>query len=255
MNVTCKTDNWFPFQIREQCRELVLTDFQIKQLMDRLLEDVEMGLRKDTHLKSIVKCFVTYVQDLPNGKGKTVINYHTGNLFYVGYIFKMLFFLFSREREIFGSWSWWDKFQSPDYRIGGGKLFHAVQNICNSAKYHAWDWHSSKLKYILGRNWCSISGCGEANTRFNLQLFDHIAECLASFMKEHKVGGERLPLGFTFSFPCTQKGLTKGILERWTKGFNCSGVVGEDVVQMLKDALARRNVSNFFISNMFSGYV
>lgn len=75
------------------------------------------------------------------------------------------------------------------------------------------------------------------------QLFDHIAECLANFMKEHNVGEERLPLGFTFSFPLTQKGLTKGILERWTKGFNCSGCVGEDVVQLLKDALSRRNVS------------
>lgn len=72
------------------------------------------------------------------------------------------------------------------------------------------------------------------------QLFDHIAECLANFMKEHSVYEEKLPLGFTFSFPLTQLGLTKGILARWTKGFNCSGVVGEDVVQLLKDAIARR---------------
>lgn len=53
---------------------------------------------------------------------------------------------------------------------------------------------------------------------------------------------ERLALGFTFSFPLKQMGLTKGILERWTKGFSCSGVVGEDVVQGLKDAIARRGV-------------
>lgn len=55
---------------------------------------------------------------------------------------------------------------------------------------------------------------------------------------------ERLPLGFTFSFPLQQLGLTKGMLARWTKGFNCSGVVGEDVVQLLKDAIARRGVSS-----------
>lgn len=54
---------------------------------------------------------------------------------------------------------------------------------------------------------------------------------------------ERLALGFTFSFPLKQLGLTKGILQRWTKGFSCSGVVGEDVVQGLKDAIARRGVS------------
>jgi hexokinase len=75
------------------------------------------------------------------------------------------------------------------------------------------------------------------------QLFDHIADCLAKFIKDEKITNETLPLGFTFSFPLMQKGLTKGILERWTKGFNCSGVIGNDVVQLLKDAIARRGVS------------
>lgn len=62
-------------------------------------------------------------------------------------------------------------------------------------------------------------------------------------LQEHAVFEERLPLGFTFSFPLVQLGLTKGLLVRWTKGFNCSGVVGEDVVQLLKDSIARRGVS------------
>lgn len=80
-----------------------------------------------------------------------------------------------------------------------------------------------------------------------LKLFDHIAECLANFMKEHKVHKELLPLGFTFSFPLKQVGLTRGLLERWTKGFNCSGVVGEDVVLLLQEAIERRGVSNFTV--------
>lgn len=66
-------------------------------------------------------------------------------------------------------------------------------------------------------------------------------------MKEEKVTKETLPLGFTFSFPLQQKGLTKGLLERWTKGFNCSNVVGNDVVQLLKDAIDRRGVSVYHI--------
>lgn len=73
------------------------------------------------------------------------------------------------------------------------------------------------------------------------QLFDHIADCLANFMKEHKLEHEVLPLGFTFSFPCQQVGLTKGVLIKWTKGFNCEGVVNADVVQLLEEALAKRN--------------
>lgn len=74
------------------------------------------------------------------------------------------------------------------------------------------------------------------------QLFDHIAECLAIFVKEEKVADQKLPLGFTFSFPLSQKGLTIGLLEKWTKGFNCSNVVGNDVVQMLNEAIERRGV-------------
>lgn len=41
-----------------------------------------------------------------------------------------------------------------------------------------------------------------------------------------------------------QLGLTKGMLIRWTKGFNCEGVVGRDVVEMLEEALKRRGVSS-----------
>lgn len=59
----------FSFQIRERCRELVFTDTQNREIMKRLLDDLNKGLGKKTHPSSIVKCFVTYVQDLPNGTG------------------------------------------------------------------------------------------------------------------------------------------------------------------------------------------
>lgn len=66
---------------------------------------------------------------------------------------------------------------------------------------------------------------------------------LAEFAAEMKIGDEPLPLGFTFSFPCQQVGLTKGLLIKWTKGFNVSGVIGVNVVQLLNEAIQRRNVS------------
>lgn len=70
IRVTFKYFVNFIAQIREHCRELQLSDAQISEMMNRLLEDIQLGLRKDTHATSIVKCFVTYVQDLPNGTGK-----------------------------------------------------------------------------------------------------------------------------------------------------------------------------------------
>ncbi|KAK1882186.1 Hexokinase-2 [Dissostichus eleginoides] len=72
------------------------------------------------------------------------------------------------------------------------------------------------------------------------QLFDHIADCLGHFLVSHNLKGQTLPLGFTFSFPCEQKEIDKSILIRWTKGFNCSGVEGEDVVKLLRKAIDRR---------------
>ncbi|XP_005098485.2 hexokinase type 2 [Aplysia californica] len=72
------------------------------------------------------------------------------------------------------------------------------------------------------------------------QLFDHIAECIGKFVAEHDLISHQLPLGFTFSFPCHQEGLAKAKLSHWTKGFRCEGVVGEDICQLLHEALKRR---------------
>src|SRR5262249_44957493 len=71
-------------------------------------------------------------------------------------------------------------------------------------------------------------------------LFDHIADCLAQFIRDQGLSGRRLPLGFTFSFPCAQDGLTSAKLINWTKGFKCSGVEGVDVVYLLSEAVKRR---------------
>jgi hexokinase len=70
-------------------------------------------------------------------------------------------------------------------------------------------------------------------------LFDHIASEVATFIKEQNIK-ETLPLGFTFSFPVEQSSLIAGKLLRWTKDFDAKGAVGEDVVQLLQQAFARR---------------
>ncbi|XP_035219033.1 hexokinase-1-like [Stegodyphus dumicola] len=75
------------------------------------------------------------------------------------------------------------------------------------------------------------------------QLFDHIADCLGHYLVTLGLTHRTLPLGFTFSFPCVQKGLTSAFLVGWTKGFNCSGVQGEDVVQLLRQAVKRKGKS------------
>lgn len=41
--------------------------------MEKLTEDINKGLSKDKHDEAVVKCYTTYVQDLPNGTGNLVI--------------------------------------------------------------------------------------------------------------------------------------------------------------------------------------
>nr|CAD7431435.1 unnamed protein product [Timema monikensis] len=175
-------------EIREECQELVLSDGQVLEIMKRLLTELNRGLGKATHDTADVKCFTTFVQDLPNGTEK-------------------------------------GKFLALDL---GGTNFRVL--IIELGGEHHFDM-KSKIYAIPQK---IMLGSGK-------QLFDHIAECLANFMVEHDLSSERLPLGFTFSFPLSQRGLTKGYLVQWTKGFDCSDCINEDVVQMLKDAIARRN--------------
>uniref|UniRef100_A0A671QC26 Hexokinase-2 n=1 Tax=Sinocyclocheilus anshuiensis TaxID=1608454 RepID=A0A671QC26_9TELE len=72
------------------------------------------------------------------------------------------------------------------------------------------------------------------------ELFDHIAECLANFLEKLGIKDKKLPLGFTFSFPCQQTKLDESFLVSWTKGFKASGVEGRDVVGLLRKAIKKR---------------
>lgn len=172
--------------IEERCAELIVSDEKLARIRDLLLIEINQGLGKKTNRDSTVKCFPTYVRDLPNGEecGKFLA------LDLGGTNFRVL--LIELGPHIFHMES---------------KIFAVPQSI------------------MLGPG---------------TELFDHIAECLATFMHENKVDVEKLPLGFTFSFACSQEGLTKARLATWSKGFRCAGVEGEDVVQLLKEAIARR---------------
>merc|ERR1711936_761661 len=134
-----------------------------------------------------VRCFPTYVKELPNGKerGKFL------SLDLGGTNFRVIFMELTKDKEF----------------MMDSKIFAIPHSV--------------------------MIGPG-------VELFDHIANCLANFVLDRKIQDEILPLGFTFSFPLKQEGLNKATLVKWTKGFNCAGVEGEDVVKLLQEALERR---------------
>jgi hexokinase len=75
------------------------------------------------------------------------------------------------------------------------------------------------------------------------ELWEYIADCLLQFIETHHgdvAKMDKIPLGFTFSYPATQNYIDAGILQRWTKGFDIAGVEGHNVVPMFEAALARR---------------
>lgn len=59
-----------------------------------------------------------------------------------------------------------------------------------------------------------------------LQLFDHVAESLGDFMEKQKIKDKRLPVGFTFSFPCVQSKLDEVITLLDYAMHGCEEVLG-----------------------------
>ncbi|TMS03445.1 hexokinase-2 [Larimichthys crocea] len=87
------------------------------------------------------------------------------------------------------------------------------------------------------------------------ELFDHIVDCLADFMEKLGIKDKKLPLGFTFSFPCQQTKLDESVLLSWTKGFRASGVEGKDVVSLLRKSIRKRGDFDIDIVSMINDTV
>lgn len=68
-------------QIKDACKDLVLSDEQLRMLMTSLTHEIKRGLSKETHEEAIVRCYTTYVQDLPNGTGNKLLNLIIFNVF------------------------------------------------------------------------------------------------------------------------------------------------------------------------------
>jgi len=54
-------------QIEDYCRDLVINNDHISKMEQRLRSAIETGLDKEGHAKATVKCFPTYVRELPGG--------------------------------------------------------------------------------------------------------------------------------------------------------------------------------------------
>ncbi|CAK5094308.1 unnamed protein product [Meloidogyne enterolobii] len=74
-------------------------------------------------------------------------------------------------------------------------------------------------------------------------LMSFIANSLKKFFIKYKLPlNNKMPLGFTFSYPCVHNGLTSASLMRWTKGFSADGFKDKNIVQMLREACSLEQI-------------
>uniref|UniRef100_A0A915BVI4 Phosphotransferase n=2 Tax=Parascaris univalens TaxID=6257 RepID=A0A915BVI4_PARUN len=175
-------------KVQEICKCMVLSENDLRQVMDEMNRSIEKGLSDQPGVVSSLKMLPSFVRAIPNGteKGDFLALDLGGTNFRV-----LLIKLNGKEAEM------------------SGKMYRVPESV--------------------------MKGTGVA-------LFDHIAACLANFMDENGLKGtQKLPLGFTFSFPCAQEGLAVARLINWSKGFSASGVVGQDIVELLREACDRRH--------------
>ncbi|GFN85707.1 phosphotransferase [Plakobranchus ocellatus] len=73
-------------------------------------------------------------------------------------------------------------------------------------------------------------------------VFDFIAESIQDFVNRHGLAksDEKIPLGFTFSFPSLQVSLNQSVILHWTKTLRCPDGIGDDPVALLEAAIARK---------------
>ncbi|XP_028337379.1 hexokinase HKDC1 isoform X10 [Physeter macrocephalus] len=197
-----------------------LTREQLVGVRDKMRVELEYGLKRDTHPLATVKMLPTYVCGMPDGteKGKFLALDLGGTNFRV-----LLVKIRSGRRSV----RMYNKIFAIPLEImqGTGEEVNAGQGVPRSEVPA-----------------CHPIQCRPGMTAaLSLQLFDHIVQCIADFLDYMGLKGAQLPLGFTFSFPCRQASIDKGTLIEWTKGFKATDCEGEDVVDMLREAIKRRN--------------
>ncbi|KAK2460019.1 hypothetical protein APHAL10511_007942 [Amanita phalloides] len=119
--------------------------------------------------------------------------------------------------------------------LGGTNLRVCLVNVQGNGKFEI-----TQTKYRLTEEQKHDEG---------QKLFDFCAECLKTFINTNFAEenalkpGEILPLGFTFSYPCSQDRIDRGNLIRWTKGFGAPNTEGHDVAQMMRESIQKLNLS------------
>ncbi|KAJ3475017.1 hypothetical protein NLI96_g12110 [Meripilus lineatus] len=190
------------------CR-FTVTPQRMRMIVEAFKDSLELGLAKPAQ---VVPMIPTYVFGWPSGN-------ETGNFLAVDLGTPLTTFSIPPSSDI-------------DY-LGGTNLRVCLVNLSGGGKFEI-----TQSKYRLTE---------EQKQEDGQKLFDFCAECLRTFIDANVETGliqkaTVLPLGFTFSYPCSQERIDHGILIRWTKGFGSPNTEGHNVVEMFRESLAKHSV-------------
>lgn len=125
--------------------------------------------------------------------------------------------------------------------VGGSNIYLSMVELKANRKYEIFRYQP---KFAIAEN--MKKGKGQA-------YFDYIAGCIEEFLKEYEKSrgpGDGYKLGFIFSFALKKTGIDKATVVETSKEYDLEGVIGQDPVDMLKDALKRKNIRNIEISSV-----
>lgn len=116
--------------------------------------------------------------------------------------------------------------------FGGTNVRVLLLELAGSGQSHIVARRSFPLKDTLGHyDYTAAKASGD-------ELFDFIVNNISEIVPPSGV----YPLGFTFSFPCSQHGVDKAVLISWTKELKTAGVEGQEVGQMLQNVLENKGL-------------
>uniref|UniRef100_A0A8D1I7J4 Hexokinase-2 n=1 Tax=Sus scrofa TaxID=9823 RepID=A0A8D1I7J4_PIG len=276
-------------QIQETLAHFSLTKDMLLEVKRRMRAEMDLGLKKETHDKAVVKMLPSFVRSTPDGTehgdflaldlGGTnfrvlLVKIRSGkkrsvemhNKIYAipieimqgtgEEVRRLCFYTVPAcVHHTSSQWHRWPPEPACDVCCST-VVSHGLKRQVHSARQGLGYWGAVKI--WRGGLALHVSGyvctcvhvylCTEevkpegawVISSFVLKLFDHIVSCISDFLDYMGIKGPRMPLGFTFSFPCKQTNLDVGILITWTKGFKATDCVGHDVVTLLRDAIKRR---------------
>ncbi|KAK9704195.1 hypothetical protein K7432_010345 [Basidiobolus ranarum] len=89
------------------------------------------------------------------------------------------------------------------------------------------------------------------------KLFDWIADCTAELLNDAtlNIGTANLHMGVTFSFALDQTAVDRGIVAKMGKGFDLTGVTGNDLKDLLESGFKRKGINNIIVSAIINDTV